>query len=196
MVRARQAIQAQYRKQEGMMDPSLAILDTELEPSSTQLSTFFDELASQRRSQKEAAAAGGDRKKRPPGVSHQEKLRLEREREDEFLRSWERLIEKEEDIFIDGWWKSDVPITTEEAALLPPTSADVKAAQEQRFEATSDWMSHASRLIEGFRSTRQLFPSDKVCKLEPSLTYRSSDTSSSPTAKEVHGSDACEDAQR
>lgn len=95
----------------------------------------------------------------------EDRERIEKAREEEATVLLRRLRIREADVFIPGWWQSNVVIGLSNGSTNP---ADVplrygllyQESQEslaRRLTATRDWLDLAGRLIDSFRSTPQLF---------------------------------------
>lgn len=100
----------------------------------------------------------------------EELQRLEKAREDEALLTLSRLRSRESEVFVPGWWRSDVSLS--ETAPMYATGdnaapqdrrygidVDVdEEARQHRYKVTAEWLELAKRLIDGYRSMTWLWP--------------------------------------
>lgn len=142
VVRARQVLR------QAEIDPTAEGFDAlDLDHAEPPSLSLFDEINHRNSTSKKKS-------KNKSSLTTEERHRFERQREEETALAWRRLVILEPDVFVEGWWRTDVIFDADE------NESDSSAAA--RWRATREWLDTAGKLIESFRSTRQLFPRDRV----------------------------------
>ncbi|EPQ28789.1 uncharacterized protein PFL1_03592 [Pseudozyma flocculosa PF-1] len=156
VVRVLQAQKQAEAAEQGRDQDGDAAMAAEAAVGGTQMS-FFDELAPQI---KPRPAEGRARM----NYDREQRLKIERKREEETLLCWRRLELLEGHVFIDGFWRTDVPLTLAEeddgAGLYG--SGESAAERHARYRSTRQWLEEASALVESFRNTKKLHTSKKA----------------------------------
>lgn len=88
-------------------------------------------------------------------ASREQRAKLQEAREQETRVGWYDMEAKESEVFIDGWWRHDVPFhKSQRVPLAPGETAEARTA---RLEACARWLESARSLVESFTAVRKLF---------------------------------------
>lgn len=110
-------------------------------------------------------------KRKKSALRTEEVERLEQARDDEVGRAFRRLQSLEADVFVPGFWRTDVvlggalacgPLGAERYHGMDPGVPQDE--RERRWAATKTWLEEATRLVESFLSASYLFPKDSKSK--------------------------------
>ena len=128
----------------------------EIEQEGDAQMSFFDEFSA-------------PSKDRPAGrrarmnYNREQRLKIEKQREQDTMLCWRRLELLQSHVFVDGFWRSDVPLTR--SREMPGSgiygSHEAPEAREARYRHTAQWLEEATSLVESFRSTPKLHPTKR-----------------------------------
>lgn len=107
-------------------------------------------------------------KNRNAGSSSRDKERrqavqMEKLREHETVKAFNRIKALEASVFINRWWHPDIPFTGDIYDQIYG-NFETAAERKERFERISEWIAEMEGLIRMFSDTPQLFPRDKSKK--------------------------------
>lgn len=110
--------------------------------------SFFDEMSTVG-----TAKAAPSARRAKMNYNRQQRLKLELQREQETQLSWRRLELLDPYVFIQGFWRYDVAVSSDAEAAFGGCSnpRETIEQREKRYRQTAQWLEEAGGLIDAFR---------------------------------------------